>query len=74
VVQGAKVVGVFSRVLLIVGLVNPAKGVHEPVEDVSWSGCIWSTEVLHPIQCRSDVAHHSHEEEGYLEDGVLQVV
>lgn len=35
VVQSAQVVGIFGLVLLIVGLVNPAEGVHEPVEEVS---------------------------------------
>ena len=29
---------------------------------------------LHSIQSRSDVAHHRHEEEGYLEYGVLKEV
>lgn len=29
---------------------------------------------LHAIQSGCDVAHHGHEEEGYLEDGVLKEV
>jgi hypothetical protein len=35
VIQGAEVMGIFGRVLLVVCLVNPAEGVHEPVEVIS---------------------------------------
>lgn len=31
-------------------------------------------EYLHLVQRRSDVAHHGHEEEGYLENSMLEIV
>lgn len=57
VVHCSQLFGVLAGVFLVVGLVDPGKGVHE-----------------HVVKRGGDVAHQGHEEEGHLEDGVLDEV
>lgn len=60
VVEGAEVVGVFGLVLLVVCLVNPAEGVHEPGRVVSQIYLSLDIMDLHLVQRRCHISHHGH--------------
>jgi hypothetical protein len=71
-VEGAEVMRVLGLVLLDVRLIDPQERVHEPGTSAVHMQSIWQS--IHLVQCRCDVAHHRHEEQGNLEDGVLEEV
>jgi len=71
-VESAEVVWVFGFVLLDICLVYPQEGIHEPATfSTTYQNLLQN---LHPIQRRRHISHHGHEEEGHLENCVLEKV